>query len=267
MSIIESYCQGKTKNPLECEDILVIGKDFYAVIDGVTSKSSIKRDGKTLGRFCAELLHKEILSLDKNADWNEALFALNDAVKKAYGDFTPSYEDRMQACVIIYSKAKGEIWSYGDCQLMINQRVFDHSKSIDKVTEGLRALVISTYLQEGGDKEALFENDIGREAILPYLKKQSLFANKDGYFGYGVIDGTGINSSLVKRYMVKSGDFVVLASDGYPRIFQSLEESEEYLRWAMEIDPLSIKENMQTKMKKRENLSFDDRTYLSFIVD
>ena len=102
---------------------------------------------------------------------------------------------------------------------------------------------------------------------MPFLKKQSLFANKDGYFGYGVIDGTGINESLIKTYTLNSGDRVVLASDGYPKLFSTLEKSEEYLAYVLEADPLSINENMQTKMKSKDKLSFDDRCYLSFIAE
>jgi glycerophosphoryl diester phosphodiesterase len=94
-----------------------------------------------------------------------------------------------------------------------------------------------------------------------------MFANTDDYFGYSVFDGMGINKNLIKIYTVKAGDHVVLASDGYPKLFDTLKESEEYLKWVLEIDPLSIKENKQTKMIKKGNISFDDRSYLSFTIN
>ena len=264
--IIEHFVMGKSTNNEECEDMIVIGEHFYAVIDGVTSKFSTKYEGKTAGRYCAELLTQAISSLDKDADAKSALDTLNDTVKKAYGDREITEENKMQACVIIYSKARREIFNYGDCQLMINGECFDHTKRIDALLEDLRAFAITAYLNKGGNESNIQENDIGRAAILPFLKAQSAFANKDGYFGYPVIDGTGINERLIKTYNIESGDLVVLASDGYPKLFPTLSQSEEYLRYVLKIDPLSICENKQTKMKLSENRSFDDRSYFSFIA-
>lgn len=257
----------KTGNEDDCEDVVVQSEHFYAVIDGVTSKFPVKYNGKNAGRYCAELLGDAILRLDKDIDCVSAFEHLNDAIKSAYGDVEITIENKMQACAIIYSKSRKEIWCYGDCQLMINNKYYDHSKLIDKVMENLRALSISIYLKEGGSVCDLYENDIGRESILPYLKKQSMFANTDDYFGYSVFDGMGINKNLIKIYKVKAGDHVVLASDGYPKLFDTLKESEEYLKWVLEIDPLSIKENKQTKMIKKGNISFDDRSYLSFTIN
>lgn len=264
--IIECFVMGKSINSEECEDIIVVSEHFYAVIDGVTSKFPIKYEGKTAGRYCAELLAQAISSLDKDVDAKGALDALNGVIKKAYGDTEITEENKMQACVIIYSKARREIFNYGDCQLMINGECFDHTKRIDTLLENLRAFTVTAYLSKGGSESDLYENDIGREAILPFLKKQSIFANKDGYFGYAVIDGTGINEGLIKTYKLTEGDFVVLASDGYPKLFPTLSQSEEYLSYVQRADPLAICENKQTKMKSSQSFSFDDRSYLSFTV-
>ena len=265
--IIEYCLKSKTGNMEDIEDIIVVTQDFYAVIDGVTSKFPVKYQGKSAGRYCAELLKEGVESLPRDIDVNCALELLDKAVNAAYGEREITTESKMQASVIIYSKARREVWSYGDCQLMINDTVFDHKKIIDKTLEALRAFAILTYLNDGGERESLFENDIGRESIMPYLKKQSQFANADGYFGYGVIDGCGINKSHIKVYTVEKGDFVVLASDGYPRLFKTLDESEKYLKEALENDPLCICENMQTKMMRKGSISFDDRSYLSFTVE
>ena len=263
--IIESFIIGKS-GERECEDVLFVGEHFYAVIDGVTSKFPVKYGGKSAGQYCAELLAKTISTLDRESDAIKTLGALNDAVKKAYGSAEITLENKMQACVIIYSKARREIFNYGDCRVMINGKEHDHTKNIDTLLENLRAFTIMTYLNEGGNEREIYERDIGREAILPFLKKQSIFSNKDGCFGYPVIDGTGINKNLIKTYKLKAGDQVVLASDGYPRLFPTLAQSEEYLARVLVSDPLAINENKQTKMKSKESISFDDRTYLRFDV-
>ncbi|MBQ5746780.1 MAG: hypothetical protein IIV81_02460, partial [Clostridia bacterium] len=172
----------------------------------------------------------------------------------------------LQACAVIYSKYHGEVWSYGDCNLMINGRRYDYSKEIDNIFSAVRAFVIECYLKEGGNKEDLYKKDVGREAILPFMKKQTAFANEDSTFGYPVINGTKINEKFIRIEKVVKGDFVVLASDGYPKLFETLEESEKHLQYILETDPLSIGENMQTKLMAEGNISFDDRSYISFIV-
>ena len=264
--IIESFVMAKTAKSEECEDVLFIGEHYYAVIDGVTSKFPIKYNGKSAGRYCAEVVAEAINNLDQNADAITMLEALNSAVKKAYCGAQITLENKMQACVIVYNKMRREVVNYGDCQLMINGKVYDHTKRIDTLLEDLRAFTIKSYLAEGGKETDLYANDVGREAIMPFLKKQTLFANKDGYFGYGVIDGTGINESLIKVYKLKEGDTVVLASDGYPKLYPTLSQSEEYLAYVLKADPLSVGENKQTKMKSQDNISFDDRSYLKFTV-
>ena len=260
------FCLGKTGNDEECEDIIVQGEWFFAVIDGVTSKSDMTFEGKAPGRYAAELLANAILNMDKEVDVLSCFKLLDRAISGVYTHLPCAPENKVQACVIIYSRLRHEVWNYGDCQLMINENCFSHEKLIDKTLSTLRSFWISAYLLQGGSQESLLEKDVGRECILPFLKMQSVFSNTDGCFGYPVIDGMGINEKLIKIYPVKKGDFVVLASDGYPKLFPTLCESEEHLMKILEADPLSINENMQTKMKRSDCISFDDRSYLSFFV-
>ena len=263
----EHYVMGKQGNLDTCEDIIVRGKYFYAIIDGVTSKSKLTYDGKSGGRYASEILARAIEDLDEHETALTSFKRLDKALANLSSQSPVEPENRLQASVIIYSKSRREVWNYGDCNLMINERRFLHTKKIDDILSALRAFVISVYLKEGGTQKELRNEDVGRTAIMPFLKKQALFANSEGYFGYPVIDGTGINENFIKIYRVFEGDHVVLASDGYPQLFSSLEESEKYLRNIIQADPLSIDENMQTKMITGDNVSFDDRAYLSFFVD
>ena len=266
VSIIESFICGKKGVPELCEDIISVTDGFIAVIDGVTSKSDRLYNGKSGGRDGAELVSEAISSLDRNSDCQEALDLIDLAIAKEYCGELPPPDKRIQACAIIYSVEKRQVWCYGDCQLMINGVFYDHTKMIDRVTSSLRAFVIECYLKNGGSPEALAERDVGREAIMPYLKEQASLANLEGTFGYPVLDGSGICSKMVKVYNVNIGDEIILASDGYPRLCPTLEESERAIFETLETDPLAIKENMQTKMMKKGDLSFDDRTYIRFKI-
>ena len=123
--IKEKIIIGKTGNMDTCEDIIAVNENFIAVIDGVTSKFSIKYNGMTSGRYCAEALSKALLELDSKVDAKNALNVLNEAVKRAYNGSDITLENKMQGCIIIYSRARKEIWSYGDCKLMINGKELD----------------------------------------------------------------------------------------------------------------------------------------------
>ncbi len=57
---------------------------------------------------------------------------------------------------------------------------------------------------------------------------------------------------------------IVLASDGYPALKETLAESEAALRELIKNDPLCFRENMGTKGLVKGNDSFDDRTYIRF---
>ena len=102
--------------------------------------------------------------------------------------------------------------------------------------------------------------------ILPYLKAYTSLANRNVPFGYDVIDGGNINPDHVQIYAVQRDDRVVMASDGYPKLFDTLEETEIYLKEALESDPICIGLLRGTKGINPGNVSYDDRTYVSFRV-
>ena len=122
----ERFLLGKSPEQALCEDRIVECADFFAVIDGVTSKSSRRYNGKTGGCYATEGLDAEETALS-------ALSKLDRAVADCYTAEKIAPVDRIQACVILYSKHRREVWSYGDCNLMINEREILHSKKIDEV--------------------------------------------------------------------------------------------------------------------------------------
>jgi glycerophosphoryl diester phosphodiesterase len=85
-------------------------------------------------------------------------------------------------------------------------------------------------------------------------------------FSYYVIDGfpcQAPNRLSVMPIDQKQGE-IVLASDGYPRLFPTLAETEACLAGVLKEDPLCYKLYRTTKGRYGDNLSFDDRTYVRF---
>jgi hypothetical protein len=271
MKLIEKFMESKSGNVEECEDGLFINENYIAVVDGATSKGNITWDGKTSGRYTKDIILDTLPKLDENVDAAQAIQAINNNIKKAYKDnyetAKVNFAERLLASIIIFSVKKQEIWSFGDCQCIINEKLYSHEKKVDKVLSEVRSLYISLSLMGGKTEQDIISDDIGREYILPILKKQSIFANSNNTeYGFDVLDGFDINVDNIKIYKVQKGDEIVLASDGYPKLQNTLKASEKILEETLKSDPLLINIYKSTKCLNKQNKSFDDRTYVKFVV-
>lgn len=266
------FIMGKNGSQDTCGDAYVWGKNYIAVVDGATPKGNILWDGQNGDIFISHLLVDVIEKMDKNLSGTEAITYLNQIVKDEYRKHGVEFsavkpEERLQCSVLIYSRARNEIWSFGDCMLRINEREYYNIKDGDKMLSDLRAFCIQIEKDRSREQvEDVQLSEYGRRCILPYLKQYVTLANRDVPFGYDVIDGGDINTSHVKVYVVQKNDCVVMATDGYPRLFNSLESTEDYLQKALEEDPMCIGILRGTKGISKGNVSYDDRTYLSFKV-
>lgn len=266
----EQFIVGKDGRSRICGDALYQGEHFMAVIDGATPKGKRRWDGKPGHVYVSELLQRGMEQLPPESTAQEAIAYLNEQIRQAYQregiDFsTLPPEEQLQASIIIYSVARREVWSFGDCKLRINTENYDHTKEVDNLLSGLRAFCVEAAKLNGDAGQAEGE-DYGRQKILPFLKVQNLFANTDYSFGYDVLNGGAIRAERVKVYAIQRGDHVVMASDGYPKLFDTLSESEAYLRDALRKDRECIYLLRGTKGVAPENESYDDRTFLSFVV-
>lgn len=287
LKILEQFIQGKENNPTVCEDGIFAGKAMAAVIDGVTAKGSRLWKGKTSGRYAMEsildFLEKHQEKVSEFSCPGNFFCLLNDSLSQCINScctsksaekelLPPSLHtvDRPRASIILYNDVSKEIWSYGDCQCSINGKVYTHAKEIDRLNSDLRAFYLEYTLLKTENIEELLgqtsSQDPGRQAILHNLEMQMTFENRTGPFGYPVLNGQGIEPALIKVYPVKPGDEVVLASDGYPVLKETLADSEKALQEILAEDPLCFRSYRSTKGKKPCNVSFDDRTYCRILV-
>lgn len=270
IQIIEQSILSKYPEQDRCEDGLFISDDFIAVVDGVTGKGALKWPlDMTSGRYAREILLAALKTMSADTDAPSAVTYLNQALNLAgqsHSDTLREHqEERLQAVVILYSSRRREIWAFGDCQCMIGTSLYTHSKKIDDLMAQVRSFYDQTELMLGRTIQELSAYDTGRDYILPLLRRQLLFANQESPWGYDVLDGFPIHLEHVAIHPIPFGTQVILASDGYPRLRESLDESEKALKELIEKDPLCIRENIGTKGLVKGNISFDDRTYIRFI--
>ena len=272
MKIIEQFLKSKTHNETDCEDCLFVSEYFTAVIDGVTAKSALKYKNETPGRFCSQLIKKALEELPVQSTAYQAIEFLSSAVSSMYKELGiekrvlnfPS--ERASACIAIYSKTKNEVWMVGDCQCRIDGTSYTNPKAIDSLLSDIRSFFIQTELKSGKSTEAILAKDSGREFITPLLERQSLFQNslEKNEFTYGVIDGFKVPESEIRIIKLSHPTTIILATDGYPQLFDSLAQSERYLKKILKTDPLCFRVFKSTKALQPDNTSFDDRAFLSF---
>lgn len=272
VKIIESFIKGKKNNKELCEDGLVITENYISIIDGVTSKGNTLWQNMTSGVYVKKLLINAINNMSPNLNAEDSILYLNTLIKEEYEksnmyEYVKEHpEERLQANLIVFNISKNEIWMWGDCQALINKKLYHKEKKIDKILSEARSLFVDLELKNGKTVEDIIKNDTGRKYILPLLKQSIVYNNTIGEYGCNVLDGFEIMPKSVVKIKVKENDEIVLASDGYPVLKNSLKESEEKLLEILEKDPLLINIYKSTKGLQQGNISYDDRTYIKFVV-
>jgi hypothetical protein len=270
MKIIESFIVAKSQNINECEDAIFYNENFACVIDGATSKGSNLWGGKTSGQKAAELIKEEIKGFPNDINPTSAINQINKRIMQYYiskgqlETVTRSPKERLTASMVLYSVSRNEIWQIGDCIFMIDGVLHLNNKKIDEILSEVMGLVLELSLIEGMSMEQISTEDLGRNFILPLLQKQSFLQNHpNSRYAYTVIDGFDVDiNKVVIKPVPKGTKQIILASDGYPELKPTLEESEQALQNIIKQDPLCMNRFKSTKGLKPGNQSFDDRAYL-----
>ena len=282
MKIIESSIIGK-KSPEACEDGMVVTNDFIAVIDGSTSKTPkhLNPDMKN-GRYAMMLISeyiREELKADASVDdfcQGVTAYIYNKVYEKLGVEerLKEHPEERLTASAILYSRTRNEVWMVGDCQTIIDGKLYENGKPYEQEIARKRVELIEQGLSPA---EA-------RKQIEPLLIEAMLSGQNQTYT---VIDGFPIYREGVKIVVLKvnpassgietyfqehpepvsSPNEVVLASDGYPFLKPTLAASEAALAEQIANDPQNIHSFIATKGIVEGNKSFDDRTYIRFSVE
>lgn len=277
MKVIESKIEGK-KSPESCEDGLVVTADFVAVIDGSTSKtphhlSPDMKNGRYAMVLISEYIQHELKPESTVEDFCEGVTSyIYNKVYRQQGieeQMQAHPEERLTASAILYSKAKNEVWMVGDCQAIIDGKLYENNKPFEDIVARRRVELI----RQG------FTPQEARKTIEPLLIQAMLEGQNKTYT---VIDGFPIYQKGVKVVSLNAPQKnvetdvadslplptkeIVLASDGYPFLKPTLTESEEALAHLLAYDPQCTHEFIATKGIVEGNKSFDDRTYIRFQI-
>jgi len=290
MKIIESCIIGK-KSQEACEDGMVVTDDFIAVIDGSTSKTPkhLNPDMKN-GRYAMMLISEYIweeLKADASVDdfcQGVTAYIYNKVYEKLGVEerLKEHPEERLTASAILYSRTRNEVWMVGDCQAIIDGKLYENGKPYEQEIARKRVELIEQGLSPA---EA-------RKQIEPLLIKAMLSGQNqtytviDGFPIYregvkvvSVSDSSSVQNSVPASDSVPCSDSasasdtipsssseIVLASDGYPFLKPTLAASEAALAEQIANDPQNIRSFIATKGIVEGNKSFDDRTYIRLFI-
>jgi glycerophosphoryl diester phosphodiesterase len=173
-------------------------------------------------------------------------------------------EERLTASAVIYSRLRREVWLVGDCHCLIGGQYYDNPKPYEQPLAEMRAQKVRELLDAGVPQHDLLQShDPAREAMIPTMIEAMNNQNRT----YAVIDGFPIPQQLVPVITLNFQTWdIVLASDGYPFLAPTLAETEALLEEQRKNDPLNIGTFKATKAFVEGNNSFDDRSYIRFLV-
>ena len=297
MKIIESSVIGK-KNQEACEDGMVVTDDFIAVIDGSTSKTPkhLNPDMKN-GRYAMMLISeyiREELKADASVDdfcQGVTAYIYNKVYEKLGVEerLKEHPEERLTASVILYSRTRNEVWMVGDCQAIIDGKLYENGKPYEEKIARKRVELIEQGLSPAEARKQI--EPLLIEAMLSgqnqtYTVIDGFPIYREGVKVVSVSDSCSVQDSVPASNSVPVSDSVpcsdsvsasgtifvssselVLASDGYPFLEPTLAASEAALAEQIANDPQNIHSFIATKGIVEGNKSFDDRTYIRFSVE
>ena len=291
MKIIESSIIGK-KSPEACEDGMVITDDFIAVIDGSTSKTPkhLNPDMKN-GRYAMMLISeyiREELKADALVDdfcQGVTAYIYNKVYEKLGVEerLKEHPEERLTASAILYSRTRNEVWMVGDCQAIIDGKLYENGKPYEQEIARKRVELIEQGLSPAEARKQI--EPLLIEAMLSgqnqtYTVIDGFPIYREGVKVVSVSDSCSVQDSVPASDSVPCSDSVsasgtipsssseiVLASDGYPFLEPTLAASEAALAEQIANDPQNIHSFIATKGIVEGNKSFDDRTYIRFSVE
>lgn len=293
LRVVESFSESKYGDdmPQMNEDVPVVTPDgsFVALADGITSFDGPVYDGMTSGRRCALLLASAVRAAGPDED-GYAIF--DRACRKIRDDpwlGVPRYGTVVPGTVAAVASARAaKVWTLRDLWVAValpdgGLEILQHgdreaSPAVIARVEAVRAAY--TQLRNQGmnrdqaEAALMGSEDPGRgPSIEKLVANYPRINNPARPDGYGIVCGKPLPRSMVREIDISpyNGLKIILATDGYPVLKTTLQQTERRLKTLLAADPLCMNDNVQAKglfqrQDGRRSASYDDRSYVSFTL-
>lgn len=277
ITLVDAFSMGKYGPDGPNDNIVHIGDHFVAVINGAATKAlEVDWGKKSSARIAAGVIDATLSDLAADATIDQAV---DDMTAKIYAiyqekgvlDTVERFAwERLSASFCAYSIQRHEIWSVGDAPFKMDGYQPELQRPHDQAAADARAARIQYLLLNGVTMDELLVDDQSRDYILPMLRGHQNYQNNinNHPLAHAVIDGFKVPDWGRKVIKVDEDvSQVILASDGYPKLKPTLDESEKYLKRIIEQDPLMYRLHPSTKGVMEGQVSFDDRSYVRLKFD
>ncbi|MEM8923358.1 MAG: hypothetical protein AAGD35_07625 [Actinomycetota bacterium] len=262
LHLVGSLLRGKYGQLDGGEDRLVVSENMVGVVDGVSDASGARIDGKSRGSLTAEIVSGVLETVDPNLPLAAVVERMTDAVAEAFRH-TEVLPGAVFAAV---NGHRREVWRVGDPNVRINGVNFIGQTAPDRTMNAARDLVkkLSEADQAGGPQTfgALATSLVSRSIT----SAQHHVANQPR--GYAVINGTPVPPEFHEVWTLNQAEHAIaLSTDGYLRIDDSLEATEQRLRSDLDRPPDDhdvIAGLGLTAVQGGE--SYDDRAYITCVL-
>lgn len=263
----------KTGDERGNHDGLVINGNYLAVIDAYQARGWRAWDGKPAGIFAKNIIVSTLGNLVGDLDAAEVITRLEKELQKQSALCMETFRDDEiyaypQARVLIYSAAKREIWRLGDSPFVIDGKLYEKkSETLEKARQKRVEVTEHFLANDRTDLKDLIDHDYGRSAAMELIvQEERRVDGVESLSGRADVDMDKLLSN-VEVFPVEVDQEVILASDGFPRILPTLDESEDWLAAERARDPLFIHDYQALKGATDEDMGYDDRSYIRFTVE
>ena len=257
MRLLTGFSRGKGAGPNL--DRWVVTDGWAAVFDGVTPRGRDLEAAAAATVALVDELVRTVEAAEADLDPMVLVERLTAVTGAHQGDVRPA------SGAVIFSLATRKAVVIGDGWVGIDGAARFHDHRFETVVSEARRAITQAALAAGRSVEELRRDDPGRRAVHALLVGEEALRNvdADGPYFYSCLDGRAVPRRLMTVVDVPAGARrLCLATDGYPVLAQSWEETERLLAADLEADPLRIGRHAGTKAVLPDAETFDDRTFV-----
>jgi hypothetical protein len=259
-TIAEHFTCGKDSRGYS-EDRIVISENHFGVLDGSRGPEDLGRE--TISAIL-DTATEYLTSISATARFEDVASEL-DSITRVYKDRAGVIDFKRSGGFVfcLYSSHFNEIWRVGDCKFRNGGRVYSNMFKAEEICAAARSLILKSKLNSGLTPEDIMKSDDYHHSIDDLLLHEASFLNAaNDPFGIGAVIGDSTPTVFQERAEARPGRLVI-TTDGYPKVLDTLEETEAELKSLLIKDPLCIDANQQCKGLAPGLVSFDDRSFVS----
>lgn len=266
IEVIEEFSEPRKPGGIS-EDRIAVTRDFAVVVDGAGDPTRRMIGGLSVGARAAESIIAVFSAALPTTTVAEMVRLCSNRVREIQHALNATGMTAVNppaASFVAVSSARRELWRVGDCGFLMHGKANFPMKDIQRLFAEVRSFMVLADGVVGHAAEPDNTNAELIEVMKLLTKRQHIFENANSRTGFefGVIDGETVPERFIECFEIGSAPIdIVLASDGYPVLASTLEETEALLRDRLRDDPLCIGLNRGQKPSVPGG-SYDDRSFL-----